>query len=198
MTVCWKALQPPHGRYRGGFRDLVFVRGRPLLYRALLVSSLDQNGLWVLWPGPWNQPSLSVSWYFSPLLTSLNLILGQVTVFHCSSPGVCTVGFSGLSGATSGRKAAGRGGARPRVLWVWAPLHLITLFVKVLGFYPVICSSNIQLKLHMENHLHTVDHGITSFLHPFHVRSRFQYEAVLSQSFQQLRPRLGLLLGVTA
>lgn len=158
------------------------------------MSSLDQNRLWVLWPGPWNQLSLAVSWYFSPLLTSLNLILGRVTVFHCSSPGVCTVGFSGLSG----RKTAGRGGARPRVLWVWAPLHLITLFVKVLGSYPAICSSNIQLKLHMENHLHTVDYGITSFLHPFHVCSRFQYEAVLSQSFQQLRPRLGLLLGVTA
>lgn len=27
----------------------------------------------------------------------------------------------------------------------------------------MVCSSNIQLKLQVENHLHTVDHGFTSF-----------------------------------
>lgn len=49
------------------------------------------------------------------------------------------------------------------MLQLQVPLHLITLFAKGLGFYPVICSSNIQLKLQVENHLHIVDHGFTSF-----------------------------------
>lgn len=31
----------------------------------------------------------------------LNLILGQDAVFHCSFSGLCTVGFSGVSGMTS-------------------------------------------------------------------------------------------------
>lgn len=45
-------------------------------------------------------------------------------------------------------------------------------------FYPVICSSNIQLKLQVENHLHIVDHGITFFLHHSHICSHFQYETI--------------------
>lgn len=63
-----------------------------------------------------NQPLFSVSWYFSPLLALLNIFLGKDIVFHHSFPGVCTVGFSGLSGATSGQKTANRGGVRPHVL----------------------------------------------------------------------------------
>lgn len=59
----------------------------------------------------------------------------------------------------AGQETANRGGVSALAA---GSSHLITLFVKVLGFYPVICSSNIQLKLQVENRLHTVDHGFTS------------------------------------
>lgn len=59
----------------------------------------------------------------------------------------------------AGQETANRGGVSALAA---GSSRLITLFVKVLGFYPVICSSNIQLKLQVENRLHTVDHGFTS------------------------------------
>lgn len=59
----------------------------------------------------------------------------------------------------AGQETANRGGVSALAA---GSSHLITLFVKVLGFYPVICSSNIQLKLQVENRLHSVDHGFTS------------------------------------
>lgn len=107
--------------------------------------------------GTLNQPLLSASLYFSPGLAKH--ISREDIAFHCSFPGVCTVGVSGLSGVPAGQKTVNRGGVNALAA---GSSHLITLFVKVLGFYPVICSSNIQLKLQVENRLHTIDHGFTS------------------------------------
>lgn len=106
--------------------------------------------------GSLNQPLLSASWYFSPGLAKH--ISREHIAFHCSFPDVGTVGVSGLSGVPAGQETANRGVSALAA----GSSHLITLFVKVLGFYPVICSSNIQLKLQVENRLHTADHGFTS------------------------------------
>lgn len=103
--------------------------------------------------GSLNQPLLSASRHFSPGLAK------HISREDIAFPGVCTVGVSGLSGVPAGQETANRGGVSALAA---GSSHLITLFVKVLGFYPVICSSNIQLKLQVENRLHTVDHGFTS------------------------------------
>lgn len=107
--------------------------------------------------GSLNQPLLTSLWYFSPGLAER--VSREDIAFHCSFPGVCTAGVSGVSGVLVGQETANRGGVSALAA---GSSPLITLFVEVLGLYPVICSSNIQLKLRVENRLHTVDHGFTS------------------------------------
>lgn len=51
--------------------------------------------------GTLNQPLLSASLYFSPGLAKH--ISREDIAFHCSFPGVCTVGVSGLSGVLVGQ-----------------------------------------------------------------------------------------------